>query len=308
MMEPTRKARVAFIGNCQAQALGSLANHLGLPIEVTPMPAVFDLPAFGSSETWRRVQSCDFIFNQRVAEDYPVEFARPAFLSDKFGQHSISWPNVYFDGYFPGIEYLYSYSGKIVGPLADYHFSFVRSAWSAGASIETLMASFLDGELAWSFRHGAERSLNELRQRESGLTVRISDWLAARWRHRKLMYVMNHPDNDTLLELLRRLLNATGLEMAVDPGRLSTYPYTLNEILLPAFPAVHRHLALGFGATERIKGKLVEFSANSVTVQTAEHHYDWRELFETYYRQYDVLSTGSSEVKAILQKAPTWSG
>lgn len=302
------KPRVAFIGNCQAQALASMAGHLGLPLEVVPTPANFDLPAFGTPEIWRDIKSCDFVFNQRVASDYPVEFARPDFLKNTFGDRSISWPNVYFDGYFPGIQYLYLQSGKVVGPLADYHFDFVRSAWAHGVEVNELCRSFRSGPLATSFVAQADRSLNELRRREDGLTVRMSDWIVARWRYEKLLFVMNHPGNPTLLELMRRLLRAAGIDAALNPAGLAHYPYTLDQIRLPPFPAIHQQMHLRFAADQSIVGTRVEVRGVQAELVPGTETYSWEQLFEAYFRLYNKLQTVVPSASALLRAVAPWDG
>jgi hypothetical protein len=302
------KPRVAFIGNCQAQALESLSGHLGLPIEVVTLPAIFHLEAFAEPATWERIASCDFVFNQRVSADYPIEFARPAVLRERLGTRAISWPNVYFDGYFPGIEYIYSHTGKIVGPLADYHLDFVRSAWAHGVPVDTLEQSFLSGRLAQQFRTAADRSLAHLRQRESGLDVRMSDWIAGRWRYAKLLHVMNHPGNPALLELLTRLLRRARIAVQPDPALLASYPYTLDEIKLPAYPAVHAAHALGFPIAGSVVGKRVDFGGSETVVTAEPLTYRWPELFGAYYRLYDAICAREPDTATILRGTGPWRG
>jgi hypothetical protein len=302
------KPRVCFIGNCQAQTLESLSGHLGVAIEVVTLPAVFQMDDFGAPATWDRIDSCDVVFNQRVSVDYPIEFARPDVLRRRLGQRAISWPNVYFDGYFPGIEYLYSHQGKIVGPLADYHLDFVRSAWAHDVPVDSLLGSFLSGRLAQEFRTAADSSLAQLRRREVGLDVRISDWICSRWRYSKLLHVMNHPDNSTLLELLQRLLRRAGIAAQPDPSLLASYPYALDEIRMPEYPAVRAAHALGFETMDTVVGKRVDFRAEGPVVTTEPCAYRWPDLFGLYYRLYDSICAQQPEAAPILRGTLPWKG
>ena len=298
------KPRVAFIGNCQAQSLESLSGHLGVAIEVVPVPPVFDVPAFDRPEVIARVRSCDFVFNQRVAENYPLEFVRPSVLRSEFGSRSVSWPNVYFDGYFPQIEYLYKPSGKIVGPLSDYHFSFVRKAWAERTDVETLHSRFVQGDPAFGFGEAAERSLRELRIREVGLDLKMSDVVAAHWRHRKCLYTMNHPTNDVLRELLKRLLARAEVPVSDDDDLLARYPYPLNEISIPAFPSLYRQYGLTFAPDNVLRGKaMVRTDDGAWRMTHGEATYSWQSLFQQYYDLYDAEAAGSPEAAAILGRA-----
>jgi hypothetical protein len=297
--------RVAFVGNCQAQTLESLSGHLGLNIQVQSLPPVFELERFGRPETLELLRSCDFVFHQRVADDYPVPFARPSVLTRELGERAISWPNVYFDGYFPGIHYVYVPGGKVVGPLSDYHFDFVRSAWAWGRSVETLSAAFEDGRALLAHAGAVERSLSQLRERERGLSVTISDVIGARWRFRRMMYTMNHPVDELLVVLLGRLMRRAGLPMDLPPGAADGFAYTLDQVCIPPFPWIRGRYLVGFGHEQALKGRAMNDTASGPVMTEEVCLYPrWHDLFRAYYRTYDAESTRSATVAETLRQVP----
>jgi Polysaccharide biosynthesis enzyme WcbI len=276
--------KVAFIGNCQAQALSSLAGHLGTPIEVVPLPPVFEVAAFDTAEVRQRLASADVIFNQRVAEDYVIEFARPSAIRREYGARAISWPNIYFDGYFPGIGYVYQTSGKVIGPLGDYHIPFFRECWERGESMWETTRRWLAGE-AFD-RDPVQASLEQLRDREEGLDVAISDYLAGVVRKRQVFYAMNHPSDEVLLETLSRLLGKVGIGVG-DPSRLSTYPYTLDLVRVPAVRSLSPFLSGGFDFTDRIVGRGLVLDGRRLAHADYEVFYDWLGLVNVFFSLYE---------------------
>jgi len=96
------------------------------------------------------------------------------------------------------------------------------------------------------------------------------------------------------------------LDVALDASLLPSYPYPLDEIMLPAFPAVREWAGLRLGADSRIRGKRMHFGEGSVTMLREPAEYDWTSLFETYFRLYDVESARSAEVSQILRNTLKW--
>ncbi len=125
-------ANIVYLGNCQAQAFESLSGHLKLNVDVHRVPAVYTIEANQEEIISPVLDRADFIFSQRLSSSYPVHFLRNDHLRKKYGEKVIIWPNIYFDGYFPGLKYIYGKHGKVVGPLRDYHFDWIYEGWKRG--------------------------------------------------------------------------------------------------------------------------------------------------------------------------------
>ena len=182
--------KICFIGNCQAQALTSLAAFLNIRANLVFLPPVFDLAAFDKDSVRKSVDDCDFVFSQAVSEEFPIEYVRPSAIRARFGHRAVSWPNIYFDGYFPGIRYIYVGVNrqKLTGPLSDYHFSVINGSWREGISVANCVGRIESASEPYFFDNPVERSLHNLRERESGLDTGIADYIATNYRMQKLFF------------------------------------------------------------------------------------------------------------------------
>lgn len=285
------RARIAITGNCQAQTLTSLAITLGLPVDPIVLPPVFDRPSFDNEDIRRAIEGCDYVFNQLVSDNFPVEFARPSAVKAAFGTRSFAWPNIYFDGYFPTVGYMYAKDGtKVTGPLSDYHFTPVVQAWAAGRDATQTWIEINDGRAQGLPQSPVEDALGRLKARELRSDLRISDFLADRFRHKPLFYSMNHPSNEVIIEMLRRMMTSIGVSLPtvreVDLA-MKDFQYTLDKIRLPYFqyirdryiiPKTHGDSIIGCSLREE-NGIVIE-GLNSVA-------YEGPDLVEAYYRVYD---------------------
>jgi hypothetical protein len=276
--------RVAFVGNCQAQAFEALTAHLGFELDVIRMPPVFVLSDLDRVDIEQKLDNCDFIFKQRVDDNYNLEYLRDQHIRSDYPNKVILWPNIYFDGYFPGIRYLYKEDKKVEGPLIDYHFDWVIESWRANASVTNAAKLATDPSRWLGSPHVVERSLEQLRRREHGLDVIISDYVRDRFRSRKLFYSMNHPITEVLAEMLRRLMRKVGLpDRGGDP---ESFPYHLDQIDIPCLAIFRALYSPIFHIEDKIKGSTVSQETNLALADTAKS-YDWPELVSEYYRLYD---------------------
>lgn len=280
---------VCFVGNCQAQAMTSIAQHLQFDIRAVPLPPVYDIEAFRTSENERAIREADFVFGQRVSEDYAIDFVRPSELKNAFGSKSLIWPNIYFDGYFPEIGYIYTNTGKMTGPLSEYHFSSIRREWEKGRTVGDVTRDFLAGNIEGMHPHPVEHSLDMLRSRETGLDIKVSDYVANRFRSRKMFYSMNHPDNPTLLEVMSRLFSTAGIDIDYsNTDALESFPYTLNAVDIPCLPFIRERYRMLFDQPEGVLGNVVRIDADYIGETREPLLYDWAGVIKSYFEVYDA--------------------
>ena len=124
---------VIVLGNCQAQMLEGIISQASHDVAVMRLPPVFELTEQDRPTIIAAFEKADYIFAQRVSEDYHLEWVRPSYLRGTFPHKTLIWPNLYFDGYFPDAQYMYRAPyGKLQGPLDDYHLRRVFEAHKAG--------------------------------------------------------------------------------------------------------------------------------------------------------------------------------
>lgn len=285
--------KIVFIGNCQAQALSQITHFLGLDVELEFVPLVFDIENFNTQQVKDKIYSCDFVFSQRVSEDYQVDFVRPSAIRASFGERALIWPNVYFDGYFPGVRYIYAPNGnKVTGPLTDYHFVQIQKMWAQGASPEEALERLI-GPLPFEGLPAdpVADSLFHLRHREQYADIQISDHIEKNYAHEKLFYSMNHPTDKLLLELLSKMFVKAGINTPVPEFHerlFYGYQYSLNEIDLPILPYISNRYGTPLSSTDRVNGRKIVLDNGRYVASNEKCSYSGVELVEAFYRVYDT--------------------
>ena len=114
---------ICIVGNCQAQSIEAWVGMDAVRVRILPIPPVWLIEPIHEFDIVQKLEAADYIFCQRLSDDFNIEYLRPKLLKLKYGHKLRTWPNIYFDGYFPGICYRYRSNGtKISGPIDDYHF------------------------------------------------------------------------------------------------------------------------------------------------------------------------------------------
>lgn len=288
------RPRIAFIGNCQAQTLTSLSITLGLPVDPIILPPVFEAALFDDSSVRQAIEGCDYVFNQLVSDTFAVDFVRPGEMKTSFGDRAFSWPNIYFDGYFPTISYMYAADGsKITGPLSDYHFKSIFASWAEGREPEDAWAELNEGRASGLSSNPVEDSFTRLIARERQTELGISDYLISRFRYQSLFYSMNHPSNDVIVEMLRRMMAAIDVEMP-EPRAISealkTFGYTLDSIRPVYFDYIRDRYMIRTPLETRALGKTLSQQDSLIKEGNEARYYSGKELVSAYYQVYDSVA------------------
>lgn len=278
----TIASKVVVLGNCQAHLSATYLTAGGAPVAISPMPPVYEMAEDMRETVGAELDAADIIFAQRIADDYPLSWVRTSWLREKYGTRLISWPNIYFDGYFPDTQYLYHPGwGKVLSPLEDYHFGSVIRAFQLGRTA---------AEAATDLMHHGEdgdpfaASLQRLRERESGLDVAISDFLVGTVAQRRAFYTPNHPCPFVMVEMTRRLSVAAGLPF--DPEAALQGGYQLDRIYIPTHRGIARANKLSFDVAPLYRG-LEVLSCDPHQVHLGHPcSFELSQLIETYYRIY----------------------
>lgn len=278
--------KLGFLGNCQAQALEGWLRQVPDQIELVTLPPIWLVEEQDVPDILERIQTCDVLFAQRLSEDFARRELVTSRLKAEFGDRLVSWPNIYFDGYFPGISYRYSEYGRIHGPLDEYHWDLIESAWREGVDAETCVKRLTGDAIFERYPDPVSQSLGNLANRERGLDVGIADYLAANLHWQRLFYSMNHPVNELLFEMLHRLFAYIGERKRIKG--LGEYGFPLNKIILPVLPAISRRYRINFGENDVTRGVDIEFGDRQYTVKDDEKIYNFSELVDSFYRVYDI--------------------
>lgn len=282
--------RISIFGNCQAQVMRSIVKFACPGYDVPDYKPNYMVNESDIDAIITDMNASDFVFVQRVSEDFKVERARSSKMRAEFESKIQVWPNIYFDGYYPDVRYVYLEGwGKLKGPLDDYHFDRVIRAYRQGlppSAAAKLMES--DDVIKGSVDPFA-LSLASLREREAEVDVPISDFLQEHLFLRPCFFTPNHPETFILVEMCKRLFARSGV--AFDEAKARQFGGALNFIRIPMYPAIYDTYALPFDCSRRASGVRVD-AVQDLTVSVGEScSYDWEELVTCFYNVYSVALT-----------------
>lgn len=285
--------KVGFLGNCQAQVMETWARQAGEELDIVAFPPIWLIEPSQVDATRDNIALCDYVFAQRLSDDFALTELATSRLKADFPGRIVSWPNAYFDGYFPGLGYRYTAAGKILGPLDEYHWRPIEEGYASGMSV-TDCAGILDTDrILERYPEPVKASLQNLAERETGLDVMITDYVCGRLHYERLFYSMNHPVNSLMFELLHRCFGLVGERARL--AALGEYAFTLDKIVLPVLPAVRRRCHIGFAGPDSIIGVDVTFDGAGYTVSDRRREYTSLEAVESFYRIYEIEERRSPE-------------
>lgn len=210
------KTKIVVVGNCQARPLAMAFEDLGVDVEVTGVAIVHLLNSDQLGEYQPKFEEADYIVAQLVADNYPCEFIRTKFLREQYGHKLVSIVNLYFSGYSPDWGYIKAPGvGPLKGPIGDYHNKVIYSCWKSGLTRNSAKSAYRNRS-EFGFKNVAEASLHELAMRESGLDIKITDFISSEWKKEKLFHTFNHPSGSLLIEYSKRILERLDIELAAN--------------------------------------------------------------------------------------------
>jgi Polysaccharide biosynthesis enzyme WcbI len=243
---------VCILGNCQAQHLEAMLATTRNDLKILRLDPVFAMTNDHHGPVYEKLAAADLVFAQRISDEYKMDWLSSAAIRAQFGGKVVVWPNIYFDGFFPGIGYIYLAGwGKLLSPLLEYHFTPLLNAFKAGKSVAEAVEQFAGGGIFATWHDPFEMSLDQLRAREADTDVAISDFIGEQMRTERHFYTPNHPENSLLGEMLRRLMAATGMSGDVAAG--VAMPYRLDEVYIAASPGVVARYGLPFDTQTRYR-------------------------------------------------------
>ena len=235
-----------------------------------------------------KLGAADVVFAQRISNEFKLDWLSSEYVRKTFGFKVHVWPNVYFDGYFPGLNYIYHGGwGKLLSPLLEYHFQALTAAFRAGLPAAAAMEQFAGEALLEAVPDPFAVSLDQLRAREADCDIKVSDILAEQVGRKRCFYTANHPTNELLGELLTRMLDRAGLAGDVAAG--VAMPYRLDEIYVAASPAVVRRYDLPFDHETSYRGREILGIEGTTVKLGGARTYDLPELTDAFYRLYEVV-------------------
>jgi hypothetical protein len=134
----------------------------------------------------------------------------------------ISFPSIYFDGYFPSLMYLRKpEGGTLKGVIGDFHDMRVVKAFLKGKSVEETLSELTMLKELSEVKSQFAGSLQRLGEREKELDIKTADFIFENSLEKRLFYVFNHPSNDVLLNVARQFCSLLDIEVEDKNWRLA---------------------------------------------------------------------------------------
>jgi hypothetical protein len=280
--------KVCIPGNCQAQHMEMMLGIAQPGVEIVRLDPVFLMSDADKDGVYEKLAAADVILTQRIADEYNLRWIASAEVKRVFGNKVAVWPNIYFDGYFPGVQYIYLGKwGKLLSPLGEYHFAQIHAAHAAGKSVDEALEAFAGERLFENSPDPIGDSLGQLRAREADVDVPISDAIAEAHAGTRQFYTPNHPVNGLLATMLTRLARHAGIE--IDTEKAAAAPYRLDEFYIAASPAIVNRFSLPFDHEAVYRGReVVAVDPHTITLGDVRN-YDSRALVAAFFRLYDAV-------------------
>lgn len=240
---------IVIYGNFQGGALAQiLSENISFcsDYSIEKMKPVHELTIEDMEKVLLAVQHADIFLYQHVAElpGRPSSFSSDFLLQQlKPSACSVSFPSIYFDGYFPQLGTM----NGIVGTLNLVHDYIIAYCYAIGLHEEQVVSLIQHDDLfsAELSRNLAERSIANLRQRETACCVDIclSDYIEENYQRYKLFNQFNHPRRILFKYLGEKVLER--LEVEDSHIELDGIGY-LDRISTPVYRSVYDGLGLEF--------------------------------------------------------------
>ncbi|MFC4168358.1 WcbI family polysaccharide biosynthesis putative acetyltransferase [Teichococcus aestuarii] len=274
-------SHIVIVGNCQAQFLEGIFAIAGT-VPVEKLAPNFTLTDADRDHVLEKLDAASFIFFQRTADEFKQEWLRSRWITERYAGKSLIWPNVYFDGYFPGTRYIYNSSGKLQSPLDEYHLAPVLQAWKEGQDEAQALKRLHEDTCGTPDPFAA--SLQNLRDRERDCSIPMSDFIEREIYKTKCFYTPNHPHTYVLVELAKRLAEAANVPLNVE--KALTWPYHLDRIDLPVFHWIEQKYKLSFSGRGLYKGVSIDAIEGARVTVGAPCIYDPQTLVQKFYSIY----------------------
>lgn len=273
--------KFSVVGNCQSAPLRKLFSSIP-GSDVPVIPANYLFKESDKERVLDEFSDSDYLIVQRVSDDYFLNWITPSYLKENYPGKVVIWPNIYFDAYYPDVNYFYRQGvGKVLGPLTDYHFDTIKSSYLSGKSVSETCVSFQNAYANDSLRGLIECSIDNLIDREGSCDVAISDYVFEHSSRQLAFYTPNHPKSFLVVELfhrIKKLLGINDLSQAV-VGEMN------NVVILP-----HPALIKNFDCAQADSYLGVELDfVGGVLKAGAPKKYSVQEMVDGYFWAYEKI-------------------
>lgn len=249
-----------FIGICQLNAMCTILKNT--PTFKTFYTEILNYTVFDITEEEMKnildniLPTCDLILSQPVSNNYRgTNLFSTSTLRSKIKEHQkhLIISNCYFTGYDPVPFQTTDINGNILHVDDISYFPSISVNSLLEGNIKQACVDWCDinSYNEKELKKNIETTLNELKKREEkvfendfGVDIKIADYIENNYKNKLLFHTYNHPTNDLLYELVRRLLNVINIPY-VSNNEVQNVEY-LGIYSLPPPPSVYIKMGMTF--------------------------------------------------------------
>lgn len=262
-----------FIGTCQIKAISDILSENEQFCSKYNIKNVTEVHKSSINEIEKlfKRKDIDLFICQPISTNYRKGIISTERLLQNFKCEIIMIPFIYFDGYFPGISYLYDENGNKVQKyglnyydknilnhvLENINFNKVENYLIENHNFEENLKriEFLINDTDYYGKkeciRKVEASLKKLEIRElfpydykKPVDVKISDFIRENYKNKRLFFTMNHPTDEVLYEITNRIMKKLNLNSV----KFKQKDF-LKDTIFPIYPCVKEKLDLKFDTT-----------------------------------------------------------
>jgi len=244
-----KKKRLVILANCQSSALAKTLlenSEFSNTYEWDHIAPIQTLHKKDTLDVIGKVKEADLFIYQPIKQTAtrPVELTSD-FLLKKLKRKStpISFPSLYFDGYFPHLQTLMGKT-SVLNLVHDY---IIAYSCAIGLSEADTLAMIQDERLYPEeiSRELAKKSINNLSERENEFVtdIKVSPYISKYYKNIKLFNQFNHPTRPVFKYLAEKIFLIIGLNEGTISESGSGY---LDAIMTPIYKSTYENLDLSF--------------------------------------------------------------
>ena len=289
-----KRGKFTIYGNCQIYALlQTLLEYKDFKenFDYIPLKAVQDLRLADVGYVVKAIEKSDLIIYQHVSKYYGIRALSTARILShaKINSIPISFPSLYFDGYFPHLAMLPGRKSVLLDTVHDY---VIMYGYLMGLEqqeiIEVIQSEdFYSEELS---NRLLKKSINDLIKREesNNVDIKISDYIKKNYRFQKLFNHFNHPRRPIFEYITFQILDILGMAKNKYLHYDGQEGY-LDAMSTPIYRSTYNNLALMFPE---------DFS----TYNTTKGLVKMPEVVSDYYSTYDTMDKTFMMNKVLANK------
>lgn len=239
------KKKYTIFGNCQTTALSFYLNenaYFREHYELQPIKLVHLVGKNEIEELKETFKQCDLIIYQHIADNYHLPELATSKLLDGIDAKLISFPSIYFNGYFPHLDVMNG-TNSVLNAVHDYN---IMCGYLFGLS-EKSIRDLLESETFYTLtlsNNLLQDSLKELESRENlyALDIKVDDFIKNNYKKYRLFHQFNHPTR-VVFEYIRKEIFQILDISTVCEHRKEDY---LSGIVAPVYPSIYKNLNLEF--------------------------------------------------------------